>query len=183
MAQETASPIKGKDIEARAITATSLTLSAQSITIKCVGHAKVGATAGWTSTAGTNLGFLATLAAGATGATLVVKIDGLRNGDIITGFAVNGSIQSAGNTSTLLADLRKLTAAAAGATDASVGVMAAALSVTANTVVSAANAAKTGLAEVVAAGESFYILITSTTAASTTQEVQSIDLTVTRASV
>jgi len=142
--------------------------------------AKVGATAGWVVGAANNLGKLATIPAGQTNATLVVPVSGVKIGDIITGFFLTGSIQSAGNTGTITADLRCLTAAAAGATDASVGAMAAPLSVTANTVISSANAAKTGLTHTVAEGESFYVLITATTGASVTEELQAIGLTVTQ---
>lgn len=144
-------------------------------------NAKVGATAGWVVNAGNDLGKLATIPAGQTNSTLVVPITGLKVGDTITAFALEGSIQSAGNNGTITADLRKLTAAAAGATDASVGSMAAPLTVTANTVLSSANAGKTGLAEVVAEGESFYVLITCTTGAVVTAELQSVNVTVTQA--
>jgi hypothetical protein len=134
---------------------------------------KVGATAGWVVGAANNLGKMATLPASQTGSTLVMPITGLHVGETITGFSINGSIQSAGVAATLTADLRKLTAAAAGATDASIGAMAAPLSVTSNTIVSAANAVKTGLSEVVAAGVSYYLLITATTGASCTEEIGS----------
>lgn len=140
---------------------------------------KAGTTAGWVVAAADNLGKMATLPASQTGSTLVVPVTGLKVGDIITGFYITGSIQSAGNTATLTADLRKLTAAAAGATDSSVGSLAAPVSVTANTILSSSNAGKTGLAHTVAAGESFYVLITSTTAASTTEEVQAVSIIVT----
>jgi hypothetical protein len=144
-------------------------------------NAKVGTTAGWVVNAANDLGKLATIPAAQTNATLVVPITGLKVGDTITAFSLQGSIQSGGNTGTITADLRKLTAAAAGATDASVGSMAAPLSVTANTVLSSANAGKTGLAEVVAEGESFYVLITCTTGAVVTAELQSVNVTVTQA--
>ncbi len=108
-----------------------------------------------------------------------MPISGLKVGDTITRFAINGSIQSVGGTSTLTADLRKVTAAAAGGTDASIGAMAAPLSVITNTIVSVTNATKASLTEVVAAGVGYYVLITSTTAASTTQEIQNVAVTVT----
>lgn len=141
-------------------------------------RSKAGATAGWVVAAGDNLSKLATLPASQAGSTLVIPIGPFKAGWVITGFAVNGSLQSGGNHATLLADLRALTNAVAGATDASVGVMAAALDVVANTVASAANATKTGLTETVIAGKSYYILITSTTGAACTEEVNSIDVTV-----
>lgn len=141
--------------------------------------AKAGATAGFVVNAADDLGMLATLPAAQTGSTLVVPISGLKVGQTITAFAVNGSLQSGGNANSLTADLRKLTAAAAGAVDSSVGAMAAPLSVTADTVVSSANAGKTGLAEVVAEDESYYLLITSTTGAACTQGIQNVAITVT----
>lgn len=141
--------------------------------------AKAGATAGFVVNAADDLGLAATLPAAQTGATLVIPISGLKVGATITAFAVNGSLQSGGNANSLTADLRKLTAAAAGAVDSSVGAMAAPLSVTADTVVSSANAGKTGLAEVVAEDESYYLLITSTTGAACTQEIQNVAITVT----
>lgn len=141
---------------------------------------KVGTTAGWVVGAANNLGKMATIPAGQTGSTLVVPITGLQVGDVITAFYLTGSLQSAGNAATILADLRSLTAAAAGATDASIGVMAGTLSVTANTILSAANAGKTAIGHTVIAGESFYLLITSTTGASCTEELQAVSIVVTR---
>ena len=137
--------------------------------------AKAGTTAGWTVGAGDNLGNLATLPASQTASTLVVPITGLKVGDTITSFKVVGQIESAGNTATLDADLRKLTATAAGNADASVGAITQ-ISVTADTKITTE---KTGLTEVTAADESFYVLLTGTTAASTDVDLMSITVTVT----
>jgi len=130
------------------------------------GDAKVGATAGWTVRAASdrraNL-----LPASQTNSTLVIPIDCVKVGDVITGFSLIGQIESAGNAASITADLRGLTVAAADLADASVGAMAAPLSVTADTAVSAANAAKSGLTETVVAGKCYYLLVTATTAAST----------------
>ncbi len=145
------------------------------------GGAKVGATAGWVVAAADDLGLLATLPGAQTGSTLVVRLPGLKVGDMITGIHLVGQIESGGNAASLSVDLRKLTAAAADVTDASVGAMAAPLSVTADTIISAANAAKTGLSEVVGANETFYALITATTAAATDIALQAVALTVTEA--
>jgi len=140
--------------------------------------AKLGAGAGWTLGGGAvNLGLMATMAASQTAGTLVVPIPGLKVGDTITGFSVVGQIESAGGAVTLDADLRKLTAAAADVTDGSVGAIAQ-IAVTADTAVATA---KTGLAEVVAATETFYVLLTGTTAASTDIALQGITVTVTEA--
>jgi hypothetical protein len=141
--------------------------------------AKVGGTAGWTLGGGAvNTGLMATMAAGGTAAKLVVPIPGLKVGDTITAFHCIGQIESAGNTATLDADLRKHTAAAADVADASVGTITQ-LSVTADTIISSANAGKTALAEVVGADETFYVLLTGTTAASTDIALQGIAITVT----
>jgi hypothetical protein len=154
-------------------------MAARSKTMQLQTPAKVGATAGWVVNAANNLGKMATLPASQTGSTLVIPIDGVKQGDIITGFHLTGSIQSAGNTATLTADLRVLTVNAAGAVDSDISAIATPVSVTANTILSATNCGKTGLTHVVADGESYYILVTATTAATTTEEIQAVCLTVT----
>lgn len=139
------------------------------------GDCKVGATPGWTVAAAANTA-LVTCAASQTAATLVMPIKvPLKVGWTITGFSVIAQIESAGGTVTLDANLRKHTNAAADATDTSVGSITQ-VSVTADTAVAAS---KTGLSEVVAADETFYILFTATTAASTDIALQGITLTVT----
>lgn len=140
------------------------------------GPPKAGATAGWSVNAGANLSE-ATLPASQTGSTLVVPIYGLKVGDIITAFKVSAQIESAGGAVTLDADLRKMTNAAGDPTDASVGAVTQ-VSVTADTAVAQA---KTGLAEIVAFGEWFYVLITATTAAVTDIRFLGISVTVTEA--
>lgn len=138
--------------------------------------AKVGATAGWSLGGGAvNTGLTATLPASQTASTLVIPIPGLKVGDTITAFSLVGQIESAGGAVTLDADLRKHTAAAADVTDASVGAITQ-VSVTADAIVSASKAA---LAEVVAADETFYVLLTGTTAAVTDIALQGITVTVT----
>lgn len=146
--------------------------------IQAAGRAKAGTTAGWVVGAADNLGKLATLPAGQAGSTLVIPVIGLKIGDVIKKFSLVGSLQSGGNNCTITADLRVLTAAVAGATDASLGSFAAPLTVVANTVLSSANAEKVLAAQhTVAAGESFYVLITSTTNAACTQELQQVLIT------
>lgn len=149
---------------------------------KSTGRAKVGATAGWVVAAANNLGKLATLPAAQTGSTLVIPIDGLQVGDTIDAVTVYGSIQSAGNAGTLTWDLRALTNAAAGATDASIQSLTAPVSVTANTLVNEANA-RQALAspEVIASNKVYYLLITSTTGAAVTQEILDVELELTTA--
>lgn len=138
--------------------------------------AKIGATAGWAAVGATNLAE-ATLPASQTASTLVVPVRGLKVGDTITAFKVIAQIESAGGAVTLDADLRKLTNAAGDPVDASVGAITQ-VAVTADTAVAAA---KTGLAEIVAADEWLYILITGTTAASTDVRFLGATVTITRA--
>ena len=128
---------------------------------------KVGATAGWAVAAASNVGRMATCPASQTASTLVVQLAGLRVGNIITGFHGVGQIESAGGTVTLDIELRKLTAAAADLTDATVqGITQ--LSVTADTIISATNARRVlTTPQTVAANERYYLLLTATTAAAT----------------
>jgi hypothetical protein len=145
------------------------------------GYSKVGATAGWTVGGGAvNTGLTATMAAGQTGGTLVVPISGLKVGDTITSFHLIGQVESAGNNVTIDADLRKLTAAAADVADASVGAITQ-LVVAVDTILSATNTNKASLTEVVAADETFYVLLTATTTASTDIALQGVAVTVTEA--
>jgi len=127
--------------------------------------AKAGTTAGFVVGAGNNLGKIATLPKAITAGTLVIGAPSLRVGDRIVGAYLVGSLQAASTKhTTVLLDLRSLTAAAAGATDASVAVMAAALDVQANTILSSANTYLPALDHAVVAGETLYGLVTATTA-------------------
>lgn len=139
---------------------------------------KVGATAGWVVTAGTNK-LHATLPAGVTAGTLVLPVHGLEIGDIVTAFSLVGQIEAGGNTCTLDAALRSQTVAAADNADASVGAITQ-VSATADTALSAANAAKTGLAETAAVNKLLYFLITGTTAAATDIDLLGVLLTITK---
>jgi len=136
------------------------------------------ATVGWVvaDVGGVDKG-LATLAASATADTLVVPITGLNIGDTITAFKITGQVESAGNTATVDADLRKITPAAAGSADASIGAITQ-ISKTADYLISDSKTLATE--EVVASGESFYLLVDATTAASTDVELSSVEVTVTR---
>lgn len=140
-------------------------------------RAKVGGTSGWTVGATNDVGTIATMAAGQTAGTLVIPLDGLHIGDTITGFKINAQVESAGNTVTIDGSLRALTNVAADPTDASIGSITQ-VSVTADTAVAAS---KTGLSEVVAAGKTYYLLVTATTAASTDIQLLAPELTVTTA--
>ncbi len=136
--------------------------------------AKIGLTAGWVIQTNDNLGLIATCPASRAAATLVIPVPGLKVGNKITAFSVVGQIESAGNIVTLDADLRKHTAAAADVSDASVGSITQ-ISVAADTIISSS---KTGLTEVVAADETFYVLLTATTAVLTDIALQGIIITV-----
>lgn len=136
-------------------------------------HAKVGATAGWAIPTTTNLPYMATQAAGGTGSTLVIHLDGLQIGSTITGYKIIAQVESAGNTVTIDAALRAVTNVAAEPTDAAIGTGMTQVSVTADTAVAQE---KTGHTEVVTSGKTYYILITSTTAASTDIILQNVEI-------
>lgn len=130
--------------------------------------AKVGATAGWVVKAADDKNSLARCPASQTASTLVVPLSGFKAGDTITSYYLVGQIESAGNTATLDAALRKQTVAAGDLTDAlCTGGAMTQISVTADTAISSANSTKAVTAEVVGADETFYLLLTATTAAST----------------
>lgn len=161
------------------ITSTSIVRASQIFQIGRGGTAKAGTTAGWTVNAGNNLGTIATMAQSQTAGTLVVGISGLHVGDTITGFNVYSSINSAGGAVTLDAQIRKIViAAGATGTDSLVGAGMTQVSVSAAT---ASTGSKTGLSEVVTAGVAYYMLLTGTTAASTTIELSQIEVVVTTA--
>ena len=129
--------------------------------------AKVGATAGWTVRDATDKGTLGLLPQSQTSSTLVVPITGLKVGDTIESYYIVGQLESAGGDVTLVANLRKLTAAAADNTDASVATVTLAHTAANDLILDSSTFVKTGLVEEVAEGETFYMLITGTTAAST----------------
>jgi hypothetical protein len=139
--------------------------SSETLVVPITGQAKVGATAGWVITGGTNIGH-ATLPASQTNSTLVVPLPEMPVGSTIVSWGVCGQVESAGGNVTLTGDLRSLTNAAADNTDASISTDNVG-TLTADTILSAANLGATGLTTVVAAGVSYYILLTGTTAAST----------------
>jgi hypothetical protein len=141
-------------------------------------HAKVGTSAGWVLGAANNLPYMATMAAGQTGGTLVVHLDGLHIGDTITGYKVVAQVESGGNTVTIDAALRAVTNVAAEPTDAAIGTGMSQVSVIADTAVAQE---KTGHTEVVTSGKTYYLLITATTGASCDIILQNVEVTVTQA--
>ncbi len=128
--------------------------------------AKAGAAAGWTVNAGANL-WTTTMAQSQTSGTLVIPITGLHVGDIITNAHLVGQVESGGNNVVIELELRKITAAASAVTDAIVGSRKTVATLTADTILSAANTAIGTQAETVGADETFYILVYATTAATT----------------
>lgn len=144
--------------------------------VQTVGYCKVGTTAGWAVPAAADAAHLATLPQSQTASTLIIPITiPLKIGWTITAWTLNGQIDSAGNTATLDASLYKHTEAEAGFSNAQVGSGMAQLSKTADYKVVDG---ESGLSEVVAADESYYLLITGTTAATTDIEIAGITVTV-----
>lgn len=141
----------------------------------------VGATAGWalpSAHSGFTNAAVAGLPASQTASTFVIPVVGLKVGDTITAFKIEAQIESAGGAVTLDALLGKLTNVAGNVTDASLGSITQ-VSVTADTKVESSKTLTT--AEVVAADEQFYILVTGTTAASTDIQLIGATLSVTEA--
>jgi len=114
----------------------------------------------------------ADVAASQTAATAVFPISGLHVGDVINSFRIVGGLTSAGGTVTVDADLRKVTKASGGVTDASVGAITQ-VSVTAS---AALDTAKTGLDETVADDFQYYVLVTITTGASCAAKITGIEV-------
>lgn len=141
---------------------------------------KVGATAGFVVNAADDVAVCGRCPASQTNATLIVPIEGLVAGDRIQGGFLSGQIESAGNTATIRWQLRKQIAAAADPTDSQVTNMAAALSVTADTALSASNAALPEIDEEVLAGSTYYAVVTVTTAAATDVQVLALAILVLR---
>lgn len=133
---------------------------------------RIGATAGWVTTAAAlDYQAMATMAASQTAGTLVIPLPNLKVGDVIESFSLQGAINSAGGAVTLDCQLRKVVPAAAAAPTDSLIASMTQLAVTAATAVSSANAVKNSIFQEVLADESYYLLATGTTAASTTMKL------------
>lgn len=137
----------------------------------------IGATAGWANPTAhggsTNNTAVVGLPASQTASTFIIPLIGLKVGDTIVSYTVRAQIESAGQTVTLDADLRKLTVAAANLTDASLGGITQ-VSATADAIVSSEKVLAT--AEVVAADEQYYVLLTGTTG--TSADIQLVGITI-----
>lgn len=141
--------------------------------ISAAGPGKAGTTAGFVVAVGDNIA-LVTCPQSVTAGTLVIPVPQIPVGSVIKSFNLVGQIESAGGAVTVDCALRKMTAAAADVTDASVSSMTQ-LAVTADAIMSAANTEKVLAApQAVNEDESFYFLITATTAASTDIALQGI---------
>lgn len=164
------------------LTITSGTLIQTEQTFFAASHGSVGATStvGWVNTGGAaDAGHMVTLAQSATADTFVIPLSGFNVGDTITGLKVIGQIESAGNTVTLDAAMRKLTMAAADPADAAFD-SACAITQVSKTADYQIVDAKTGCSEVIASGEFPYVLITATTGASTDIQLAGVEITYTK---
>ena len=137
--------------------------------------AKIGGTAGGAVDAANDKNSLFSVPASQTASTIVIKIPDLKIGDTITAFSVYGQLDSAGNAVTVDADLRAQTAVAAANTDASIGAITQ-ISKTADYLI---NDSKASLSHVVIAGNSYYVICTVTTGATTDVDMLGITVTVT----
>lgn len=143
------------------------------------GSAKLGGSgAGWVIDADTALPTV-TLPASQTSEVLLVPISGLWVGDVVTSVGVVGQVESGGNNVSLSLDVRKLTAAAADITDASIGTDTSGTLV-ADTILSVSNLGATGLSETLAADEMLYVLITGTTGVDTDIALMGVSVAFTR---
>jgi hypothetical protein len=129
----------------------------------------VGATAGWTVRAAADTA-LATCAAGSTAATFVLPLAGLKVGQAITGYGLAGQIESAGGAVTVDCSLWKHSHyddASDIQTQMDDDSEMTQISVIADTNIDKTNSFVTGLSQTVDSEESFFLLLTVTTAAST----------------
>jgi hypothetical protein len=139
----------------------------------CEARAKVGTTSGWVVAAANNLGLMATLPASQTASTIVLRVDGMHIGDVITGFYPVGQVESAGNTASITVELRRMTAAAADVVDASIATTGA-VSFTSDGVLGRITAPCDDFSVTVRDGETYYFLVTGTTGASTDIALQGV---------
>lgn len=162
----------GMDLTSAQLVLTSATLTRPSQVYHFnASSGKVGATAGFVTTNNTGM---ATLPQSQTASTWTIPLN-FKQGDIINSYLVSGQIDSAGNTVTVDADLRVLTAATAGSTDASIGAITQ-ISKTADYKIADS---KTGLTHTVISGNQYYMLVTATTGATCDIELLTVEVSVT----
>lgn len=156
------------------------------LTVPVMGNSKVGATAGWVITGGTNKAH-ATLPASQTNSTLVINLSGhLEPGDRIKALSLIGQAESAGANVAMTLSLRRIRAVAADNDDTEIGTKSTG-NLTADTLFTFNN---TGISlegasgsngEVVQDDSVYYLLITGTTAAATDIDLLGVSLTVDQA--
>jgi len=143
-----------------------------------MGRVKSGTTAGIVVGAANNVGSIGTVAASQTSATMVAYVDGLEIGDIITGIRVTASINCTTNNASLDAALHTYTVTAgATATDAAVtnGAITQILQ-TGTGALAGTSTNGTACSSTVATGVKHFILLTATTGASCTIEINTIEI-------
>ncbi len=147
-------------------------------TIHVGGRAKVGTGAGWVVGAANNVASIGTVAASQTSGTLVVPIEGLNHGDIITGIRVTASINCTTNNASLDAALHTYTVTAgATGTDAAVsnGSIVQILQ-TGTGALAGTGTNTTPTASTVATGVQHFVILTATTGASCTIELNTVEV-------
>lgn len=130
---------------------------------------KVGSASGWATGAATNFP-VSTLTESQTASTLVVPLNEIKAGDVITGFSPIGIIQTTGATFTLDISLRRHTNVITGATTINISSMTQAVGIT-NTLMSDSSSSFLYTSVV---NESYSYLLTATTGASCTMTLQGI---------
>ena len=136
---------------------------------------KIGATSGWVVAAADDTS-LNTCPASKTGSTLILPLL-VETGMRITGFHLLGQIESAGNTVTVDAVLKRVRAAAADVVTATIASMVQ-MSVTADTKIDNTNSYTDAPNEVVTGDDTYFIIVTVTTGASTDIVIQGAHLNV-----
>lgn len=134
--------------------------------------AKVGATAGWTAGTAAADTSLAALPQSQTAATLIIPVTGLKIGDVITGAFLLGEIIATSTGDTLDCALHSQLGVAGSITDTNLGSMTQYVSASVNDLFTSKNT-KILLTEehTIVEGESFYLILTGTTAASNSMKI------------
>lgn len=146
--------------------------TAVSRTVQIKSFGKVGATAGWTAGEAADTGYIASLPASQTDSTLIIPVTGIPINSLITGFSIRGIATSAGNAITIDADLIRLDAESNGVNDETTVVSISTQNISANARLSAS--ASVSSSQTVSNFQSFFVVVTGTTAASTSVDLHSI---------